>query len=98
MSHSRHCRPQTKDCPGSARNGKPRCALPTGLPLSWQRATLTPIHRVFRMDLAKTDSLTIDIADLVNVGVFLVDADMHVLIWNRFMELHSGRDKCDVLG
>lgn len=50
------------------------------------------------MDLAKTDSLTIDIADLVNVGVFVVDADMHVLIWNRFMELHSGRDKSDVLG
>jgi two-component system NtrC family sensor kinase len=59
---------------------------------------VTPAHRVFCMDRTETDLLAIAIADLVNVGVFVVDADMRVLIWNRFMELHSGRDREEVIG
>lgn len=50
------------------------------------------------MDLTKTDLLAIATADLVNVGVFVVDTDMRVLVWNRFMELHSGRDRNEVVG
>jgi two-component system NtrC family sensor kinase len=50
------------------------------------------------MDRTRTDLLAIAFADLVNVGVLVVDADKRVLIWNRFMELHSGRDRGDVVG
>lgn len=38
------------------------------------------------------------IVDRVNVGVFVVDKDMKLVLWNRFMEMNSGRKSKEVLG
>jgi diguanylate cyclase (GGDEF)-like protein len=34
----------------------------------------------------------------VNVGIFVVDQQMNVVLWNRFMEVHSGRPAAEVDG
>jgi two-component system NtrC family sensor kinase len=59
---------------------------------------LMPSSLGFRMDRTRTDLLAGAIPDLVNVGVFVVDADMRVLNWNRFMEVHSRCDRDEVVG
>jgi len=38
------------------------------------------------------------IVDRVSVGVFVVDRDMNVVLWNRFMETNSGRSTAEVVG
>lgn len=38
------------------------------------------------------------IVDRVNVGVFVVDKNMKLVLWNRFMEMNSGRKSEEVLG
>ncbi|HTP97358.1 MAG TPA: diguanylate cyclase [Burkholderiales bacterium] len=38
------------------------------------------------------------IVDRVDVGIFAVDRSMRVILWNRFMEIHSARDADQVLG
>jgi len=38
------------------------------------------------------------IVDRINVGVFVVDRDMRLLVWNYFMESHSGRPADEVVG
>jgi len=38
------------------------------------------------------------IIDRINVGVFIVDESMEILLWNRFMQVHSNRTNEDVLG
>lgn len=38
------------------------------------------------------------IVDRINVGVFVVDRDMKVVLWNRFMEMNSGRKNAAVIG
>ena len=38
------------------------------------------------------------IVDRVDVGIFAVDKSMHIILWNRFMEIHSGRKAEQVLG
>ncbi|WP_118182368.1 ATP-binding protein [Paraburkholderia phosphatilytica] len=50
------------------------------------------------MEPVGADKLAFAIADLVDVGVFAVDRGMRVVIWNGFMERHSGRARADMLG
>lgn len=38
------------------------------------------------------------IVDRVNVGVFIVNSDMEILLWNRFMHIHSNKSESDVIG
>ena len=38
------------------------------------------------------------IVDRVGVGVFVVDRDMNIVLWNRFMETNSGRSSAEVVG
>lgn len=38
------------------------------------------------------------IVDRVSVGVLVVDRDMNVVLWNRFMETNSGRSAAEVVG
>jgi diguanylate cyclase (GGDEF)-like protein len=38
------------------------------------------------------------IVDRVNVGIFVLDEQMQVVLWNRFMEIHSRRKADSVLG
>jgi diguanylate cyclase (GGDEF)-like protein len=33
-----------------------------------------------------------------NVGIFVLDEHMHVVLWNRFMEIHSRRQAASVIG
>ena len=50
------------------------------------------------METVGIDKLAFAIADLVDVGVFAVDRDMRIVVWNRFMERHSGRQRGELLG
>lgn len=43
-------------------------------------------------------SLLAFIVDRVNVGVFVVDREMNLVLWNNFMALHSGRSAEEVIG
>lgn len=38
------------------------------------------------------------IVERMEVGIFAVDAEMRVVLWNRFMAIHSGRRSEDVIG
>jgi len=38
------------------------------------------------------------VVDRLEVGVFAVDADMRVVLWNRFMAMHSGKSAEEVIG
>ena len=38
------------------------------------------------------------IVDKINVGIFVIDAEFRVAVWNRFMETHSGRRAQNVVG
>jgi len=38
------------------------------------------------------------IVDRVEVGIFAVDRDCHIVLWNRFMALHSQQSEATVLG
>lgn len=38
------------------------------------------------------------IVDRINVGIFVVDRDMRLQVWNYFMESHSGRPADEVVG
>ena len=38
------------------------------------------------------------IVDRVNVGIFVLDEHMQVVLWNRFMEIHSGHKADSVIG
>ena len=42
--------------------------------------------------------LTTEILDHINSGVLVVDAQMVIRYWNRFMKIHSGRSNSDILG
>jgi two-component system, NtrC family, sensor kinase len=50
------------------------------------------------MESGRADTLEFGIADLVDVGVFAIDRDMRILVWNGFMERHSGRNRAELLG
>lgn len=50
------------------------------------------------MELVEADTLEFAVADLVDVGVFAVERDMRVLLWNGFMESHSGCNRSELLG
>lgn len=49
-------------------------------------------------DLERSHSLLDFIVDRVNVGVFVVDRQMNVVLWNRFMETYSGKEASEVVG
>jgi len=36
--------------------------------------------------------------DRANIGIFALDREMHVLLWNRFMADHSGKESAEVIG
>lgn len=38
------------------------------------------------------------IVDRINVGVFVVDKDMNIAVWNQFMEVSSGISSSDLIG
>jgi len=38
------------------------------------------------------------IVDRVNMGIFVLDRELNVLMWNRFMALHSGKEAEQVVG
>ncbi len=38
------------------------------------------------------------IIDRLNIGIFMVDRQMKVILWNQFMAVHSGLDAAPVLG
>ena len=38
------------------------------------------------------------IVDRINVGVLVVDREMRILLWNRFLEMHSGRPASEIIG
>lgn len=50
------------------------------------------------MSLTDTESLLGFIVDRVNVGIFVVDRDMRLVLWNKFMEMHSGREAGQLIG
>ncbi|HLX03264.1 MAG TPA: PAS domain-containing protein, partial [Trinickia sp.] len=43
-------------------------------------------------------SLSDLVIERVGFGIFVVDRDFNVLMWNRFMQDHSGRAAADVVG
>lgn len=38
------------------------------------------------------------VVDRLEVGIFAVDAEMKVVLWNHFMAMHSGREAAEVIG
>jgi len=38
------------------------------------------------------------IVERISVGIVAVDGDMNVVLWNRFMEIHSGRSSGELVG
>jgi diguanylate cyclase (GGDEF)-like protein len=38
------------------------------------------------------------VASRIEVGILAVDLDMRVLVWNRFLEAHSGRGAAEIVG
>ena len=38
------------------------------------------------------------VVERLEVGVFVVDAEMGIVLWNRFMEIHSGKHSEDLIG
>jgi diguanylate cyclase (GGDEF)-like protein len=52
------------------------------------------------MQMLRNDSLSLHefIVDRVNVGIFVLDETMRVVLWNRFMEIHSKRKAASVIG
>ena len=44
------------------------------------------------------DELLPYILDRLNVGVFVIDLHQHVVYWNRFMAVNSGRSPREVVG
>lgn len=38
------------------------------------------------------------VVDRLEVGIFAIDADMRIVLWNRFMAMHSGKSAAEVLG
>jgi len=50
------------------------------------------------MPAAVNDRLLEFIVDRINVGVLAVDREMRVVLWNRFLEVNSGRSARDILG
>lgn len=49
-------------------------------------------------DFAPSFELLAFIVDRVNVGVFIVNADLEIQLWNRFMASNSGKNAEDVVG
>ena len=38
------------------------------------------------------------VVDRINIGIFIIDANMNVVLWNHFMEVNSGRTADSVIG
>ena len=38
------------------------------------------------------------VVDRLEVGIFAVDAEMRVVLWNRFMSMYSGKPADEVMG
>jgi len=49
-------------------------------------------------DTCETSSLLDFIVDRTHVGIFVVNRDREVVLWNQFMEIHSGRKTAEVTG
>lgn len=47
---------------------------------------------------ADSTSLLDFIVDKAHAGIFVVDAQMNIQLWNNFMEVHSGKPHTEVLG
>src|SRR5439155_16037407 len=43
-------------------------------------------------------SLLDEIIDRLTVGVFAVDLEMRIVVWNDFLALHSGRSSAEIIG
>jgi len=50
------------------------------------------------MNAGATSQLLDFVVERLEVGVFAVDREMRVVLWNRFMALHSGRRAEEVVG
>jgi diguanylate cyclase (GGDEF)-like protein len=46
----------------------------------------------------KADDLLHFAANRIEVGILAVDRDLRVVVWNRFLEAHSGRNASEVVG
>jgi diguanylate cyclase (GGDEF)-like protein len=49
-------------------------------------------------DSSEAASLLDFIVDRTHVGIFVVNRDREIVLWNQFMEIHSGRKAADVKG
>src|SRR3569832_956841 len=38
------------------------------------------------------------LVDRINIGIFGVNRNMEITLWNRFMESHSGKSAAEVMG
>ncbi len=47
--------------------------------------------------MADTPQLLDFIVDRTHAGIFVVDRDMRIVLWNQFMEVHSGRKRDELL-
>lgn len=50
------------------------------------------------MGTGDTGQLLDFVVDRLEVGLFAVDADMRIVLWNRFMAIHSGRRADELIG
>jgi signal transduction histidine kinase/CheY-like chemotaxis protein len=51
------------------------------------------------LDLARLNASVVRwVAEDTHQGCFVTDVQLHVVLWNRWMELHSGRSQSEVLG
>jgi diguanylate cyclase (GGDEF)-like protein len=46
----------------------------------------------------KSADLLSFVANRVEIGILAVDREMRILVWNRFLEVHSGRSAAEVIG
>lgn len=45
-----------------------------------------------------TSDLLSFVANRIEIGILAVDREMRIVVWNRFLEIHSGRSAKDVIG
>ena len=44
------------------------------------------------------EKFCLSITDQINTGVLLLDLDFNIVMWNRFVQVHSNRENVDVIG
>ena len=44
------------------------------------------------------DALSIDISNRLNTGILILDNDLNIIMWNRFLEVHANKKNQEVIG